>query len=135
MTATIIHGNFEYRLPTAPPSAPEPVFSKTFENRPGVDFSALNAAEDFLKTRGFSFGPGCAASRKAGVLYGPGWQIAKWRNLTPLEQRQCHGLIEGERRSGPVTLRIFFHAPAFAIAAVASPEYAGAIVDAWATQR
>lgn len=140
MTATIIDGNFEYHLPTAPATAPEPVFIKTFDNRRNkdgtcVDFSALNDAEAYLTARGFSFGPGCAASRKAGVLYGPNWQIAKWRNLTPLEQRQCHGVIEGERRTGPITLRIFFHAPAFAIAAVASPEHAGAIVDAWATQR
>lgn len=136
MTGKVIRiGNFEYRRPTAPPPEPVVVFSKKFEGKPGAEFSALLEAETYLSERGFSFGPGCAASQKSGILYGRCWRIAKWRNLTPLEQRQCHGVIEGERRTGPVTIKIFFHAPAFAIAAVSDPQIAGAIVTAWSDQR
>jgi hypothetical protein len=39
-------------------------------------------------------------------------------------------VLEGERRTGPVTLRIFFTAPPRAIAAVSSPETAQAISEA-----
>lgn len=135
MTGIIHSPRFEYRRATPPPQPPAVVFSKTFEGRPDADFSAVNEAEKYLADRGFSVGPGCAASRKAGILYGRDWVIAKWRNLTPLEQRQCHGVLEGDQRRGPITIRIFFTAPAFAIAAVSSPETAGAIVDAWSGQR
>jgi hypothetical protein len=131
MSNVIVMGQFEYRRATPAPQPPAVVYSKTFNGRAGVDFSALNDAEKYLTDRGFSFGPGCAASRKAGILYGRDWVIAKWRNLTPLEQRQCHGVIEGERRAGPVKVSIFFTAPAFAIAAVSAPETIGAVVDAW----
>lgn len=135
MTGTIISGNFEYRPATPPPPQPAIVFSKTFDGRSDVPFTAVNDAERYLTERGFCVGPGCVASRKAAIMYGRDWVIAKWRNLTPLEQRQCHGVLEGDQRRGPIIIRIFFTAPAFAIAAVSSPEVAGAIVDAWATQR
>jgi hypothetical protein len=120
--------------PAALPPAPVAAFTHIFEGRPGDDFSAINQAQGFLAAHGFSFGPGCV-SGKIGVMFGRDWIIAKWRNLTPLEQQQCHGLIEGDRRKGPVTLKIFFHAPAFALAALGSPEMADAIVTAWDSQR
>lgn len=134
MSAQIIAGRFKYHLPTAPPPEPSVIYARTFEGNTS-DFSALNAAQGFLASRGFSFGPGDAASRKSGILFGRSWHIAKWRNLTPLERAQCHGVLEGERRTGPVTIKIFFHAPAFALAALGSPEIAGAIVTAWDAQR
>lgn len=134
MTGALLSGNFEVRR-AAPPQPPAVVFSKTFDGRAQVDFSALNDAETYLTARGFCVGPGCAASRKAAIMYGRDWTIAKWRNLTPLEQRQSHGVLEGDRRCGPITIRVFFTAPAFAIAAVSSPQVADAIVNAWATQR
>lgn len=115
--------------------APQPaVFTKTFAGKPGDDFSAINQAQGYLAAHGFSFGPGCV-SGTIGVMFGRNWRIAKWRNLTPLEQRQCHGILEGDRRLGPVTLKIFFHAPAFALAALGTPEMADAIVTAWSDQR
>lgn len=129
MNAIIINGRFEYRPVTTPPALPQGVFSKTFEGRPGLDFSALNDALDYLTARGFCVGPGCAASRKAAIMFG-NWKIAKWRNLTPLEQARSHGVLEGERRTGPVTLRIFFTAPPRAIAAVSSPQTAQAVSEA-----
>jgi len=130
MTASII----ELRPATTLPPEPIAVFTMVFEGKPGSDFSAINAAQGYLAAHGFSFGPGCM-SGKIGVMFGRGWIIAKWRNLTPLEQRQCHGVLEGDRRLGPVTLKIFFNAPLFAVAAVSSPEIAGAIVTAWDNQR
>lgn len=132
MTAAIVTGRFEYHRPTTPPPAPEPVFIRTFEGRPGIDWSALNEAQDYLRARGFSYGPTCV-SHKSGVMYGRGWHIAKWRNLTPLEQHQCHGVIESKAgdswRHGPLTLRIYYHAPAFAIAAIASAVPDGAAAE------
>jgi hypothetical protein len=127
MTATIIAGRFEYRPATPQLPAPTPAFEKRFDGRPGCAFSAINEAEAFLAERGFSYGPGCAASRKSAVMFGRNWTIAKWRNLTPLEMRRCHGMLEGDRRDGPIILRIFFSAPALAIATIVSPETAEAI--------
>lgn len=124
----------EFRPAILPPQHPPAVFTRTFEGKPGDDFSAINQAQGYLAAHGFSFGPGCV-SGKIGVMFGRGWIIAKWRNLTPLEQRQCHGVIEGDRRKGPVTLKIFFHAPAFALAALGAPDMADAIVTAWDKQR
>lgn len=114
------------------------VFRRIFDNRPGVDFSALNEAQEFLTARGFCFGPPCeenGSAKPQGVMYGRDWRIAKWRNLTPDEQARLHGTITGDRRKGPVRVAIFFEAPAFAIAAVAEPYIADRIVNTWATQR
>jgi hypothetical protein len=130
MSARII----ELRPATTLPPEPVAVFTMVFEGKPGSDFSSINAAQGFLAAHGFSFGPSCVG-QKVGVMFGRDWYIAKWRNLTPSEQRQCHGVIEGDRRKGPVTLKIFFHAPVFALAALGTPEMADAIVTAWSDQR
>ncbi|MET4341996.1 hypothetical protein [Bradyrhizobium sp. RT9a] len=135
MTAIIIVGRFEYRPATPTPQQPATAFEKRFDGRPGCAFSAINDAEAFLAARGFSYGPGCAASRKSAVMFGRNWTIAKWRNLTPLEQRRSHGALEGDRRDGPIILRIFFSAPVLAVAAVASPETADAIISVRDGQR
>ena len=114
------------------------VFRRTFDGRPGVDFSALNDAQDFLTQRGFSFGPSCVdigGAKPQGVMFGRDWRIAKWRHLTGEEQAQLHGSITGDRRRGPVRVAIFWNAPAFAIAAVAEPHVADKIITTWATQR
>lgn len=135
MTATIISNVVTLRRTTAQLVEPATVFTRTFEGKPGQPFSAINEAQGFLASRGFSFGPGCADTNKVGILFGRGHIIGKWRNLTPLERTQCHGAMEGERRTGPVTVRIFFTAPSFAIAAVSSPQVADAIVTQWSNQR
>lgn len=115
------------------------VFRRSFDGRPGVDFSALNDALDFLKARGFSVGPGCqdamGADKPHGVMYGRDWTIAKWRDLSPEDQARLHGTLSGPRRKGPVRVAIFWNAPAFAIAAVAEPEHAGRIITQWTDQR
>ena len=101
------------------PRIAQAVFSRTFEGRTGLDFSALNDALEFLWHRGFSVGPGCVGYCQ-GIMYGR-WKIAKWFNLNAKEREQLHGILSGERRRGPVLISIFMSAPAFAIAAVASP--------------
>lgn len=120
------------------PRADRAVFRRTFDGRPGVDFSALNDAQQFLTARGFSFGPPCVevdGARPQGVMFGLNWRIAKWRHLTSDEQARLHGTLSGDRRTGPVRVAIFCNAPAFALAAVAEPHVADAIVTALASQR
>jgi hypothetical protein len=119
---------------TFDPREDRAVFRRTFDGRPGVDFSACNDAESFLLDRGFCFGPACV-DKPQGVMYGHNWRIAKWRNLTSAEQAELHGTICGDRRRGPVRVAIFWNAPAFAIAAVAEPYIADRIVSTWAGQR
>lgn len=77
-------------------------------NEPG-EFCALRKAEQFLLDHGFSVGPGCAGE-PAGIMFGD-YGIAKWRNLTGDQREQCHGILTGDRRDGPVTVTIFDHAP------------------------
>lgn len=124
---------------TFDPREDRAVFRRTFDGRPGVDFSAVNDAEAFLLDRGFCFGPACqdpdGKAKPQGVMYGRGWRIAKWKHLTPQEQAQLHGTITGDHRKGPARVAIFWNAPAFAIAAVAEPYVAGRIVSTWAGQR
>lgn len=129
MTVVAVNPNF-----SLDPRVANAVFTRTFDGRKGVDFSAYNDAVDFLRGRGFSVGTRCIA-RQIGVMYGRDWQIAKWRNLTAQERTELHGVLIGERRLGSVRVAIFWNAPAFAIAAVAEPHVADRIVSTWAAQR
>jgi hypothetical protein len=86
------------------------------------DFKAVYAAEAWLRERGFSVGSMCRGSPR-GILFGD-ITIAKWRNLSRQDVLDLHGVMKGnehgEMRHGPVTVEIFDHAPADAIAAVKS---------------
>lgn len=73
------------------------------------DFCALRAAERFLASAGFSVGSGCKGC-DTGILFGD-WVIAKWRNLTRSEQAVLHGVMTGDRRNGPVMIRLTVHCP------------------------
>ncbi|MES2671577.1 MAG: hypothetical protein V4673_14330 [Pseudomonadota bacterium] len=103
-----------------PTRAPLAIIHKTFFGN-GTEFSAEREAEGYLSQHGFSIAPSCAASPR-GILYGD-WQIAKWRNLTRTEILQLHGTLTGSGRTGPLHLKIFEHAPVFAIARCAGPSY------------
>jgi hypothetical protein len=72
-------------------------------------FAALNAAEKFLRERGFSFASSCAVGPQ-GILFG-NYMIAKWRNLTVKERAQLHGVITGDGREGPVRVTLSAFAP------------------------
>lgn len=79
------------------------------------DFNAYRAAKDWLTACGFSYGQGQRGA-PSGLLFGD-ILIAKWKNLTLAERRQCHGELTGDHRNGPVTITIFADAPAEAVAA------------------
>lgn len=73
-------------------------------------FQALWAAERFLKSAGFAFGPGSAGNQTA-VMFGD-YVVAKWHNLNRAERAGCHGLLTGNRREGPVTVTLTDRCPA-----------------------
>lgn len=69
------------------------------------DFRASDAAERFLRERGYSVGPmQCGAPR--GILKGD-FGIGKWRNLNKQERAELDGVMEGDFRDGPVHVRLF----------------------------
>lgn len=69
------------------------------------DFSAVNAAKNWLREHGFSYGSMCM-DMPIGILKGD-WCIAKWRNLTAKERNQLDGkLISTDFRAGPVILQL-----------------------------
>lgn len=103
-----------------PARGPVAIIHKSFFGN-GTDFSAAREAEAYIASHGFSIGPSCAGLPR-GLLYGV-WQIAKWRNLTHTEILQLHGTLTVCGRRGPLHLKIFEHAPAFAIARCAGPSF------------
>ncbi len=69
------------------------------------DFSAVSAAENWLREHGFSYGSMCM-DMPIGILKGD-WCIAKWCNLTAKERNQLDGkLLSSDFRSGPVVLQL-----------------------------
>src|SRR3546814_4375627 len=67
-------------------------------------FNALEAARQWCRDNGVSYGSSCAMS-PTGLLRGD-YCIAKWRNLTPKERKQLDGTMSGDMREGPVTIRL-----------------------------
>lgn len=74
------------------------------------DFSAMIAAERFLKAAGFSVGSTQRGDPR-GIMFGE-YDIPKWRNLNQSERKSLHGQMTGNMRSGPVTVTIFGSASA-----------------------
>jgi hypothetical protein len=68
-------------------------------------FAAARAAEQWLRDRGFSYGPSQADGPQA-IWYGD-CTISKWRNLSAAEKRECHATLDGNGREGP--MRITLH--------------------------
>lgn len=81
--------------------------TKTFSQ--AGDFEAMNAAEDFLRSAGFSVGTSQRGSPR-GIMFGD-CDIEKWRNLRQFEIGQLHGRMTGDGRNGPLTVTIFETAP------------------------
>jgi len=80
-------------------------------------FEASNAAENFLRERGFSFGSTQVGGPQA-ILFGDRI-VSKWRNLNKKERAAVHGVITGDIRNGPVEVDIYDSAPDEAITAFA----------------
>lgn len=79
------------------------------------EFEAYRAAQEWLNAGGFSWGQGQRGA-PCGILFGD-FIIAKWKNLTLAERRECHGELTGDHRQGPVTIVIFADAPPAAVRA------------------
>ena len=87
---------------------------KEFPAVPRDDFGAQRAAERWLKSRGFSWGPSSVDGPQA-IWHGD-CSISKWRNLSAAEKRDAHATMDGPR-SGNVRIVLRAGAPAAAIAA------------------
>lgn len=68
-------------------------------------FAAYNAATDYLKNHGYSYGSMQRGSPTA-IKKGD-YLIEKWRYLTPEERENIDGIISGEFRNGPVSVFIY----------------------------
>lgn len=77
---------------------------KQFFNEAG-DFNAMQAAEDWCRENSISFGPPERGSPRC--LMRGDYDIAKWRNLSAAERKECHGVMTGDMRNGPVTVELF----------------------------
>ncbi|HDL6885646.1 TPA: hypothetical protein PXL93_001581 [Yersinia enterocolitica] len=82
-------------------------FQQKFEQK--GDFKAWKACQAWLDNRGYSYGSTSARAPGCGVLKGD-FLIAKMHNLTKQEINQLDGIVDGNFRDGPVTLRLK-HAP------------------------
>lgn len=78
------------------------MITETF-TQPG-DFEASRAAEAWCAERGISVGRMDRDGSRC-LLYGD-YSIAKWHNLTAKERRECHGVMSGSMRNGPVKVSI-----------------------------
>jgi hypothetical protein len=68
------------------------------------DFAAINAARQWCRQNGVSFGP-LDRFDVVGLMVGD-YAISKWHNMTEKEKKACDGTITGDFRNGPLTLRI-----------------------------
>jgi len=68
------------------------------------DFAAMRKAEDWLKANGYSWGS-MQRDDPIGVMKGD-YDISKWRNLSQKERVALDGLIEGDKRNGPVIVTV-----------------------------
>lgn len=69
------------------------------------DFRAMLCAEAWRASHGYSVGSSRRGQNR-GIMRGD-ILIAKWRSLTAQERRELHGVMPGDMRHGPVTVRIF----------------------------
>jgi len=66
------------------------------------DFAALNAAQDWCKENGISYGSNQRGA-PVGLMRGD-FLISKWRNLSKAEIDQLDGTMIGNMRNGPVVI-------------------------------
>jgi hypothetical protein len=61
------------------------------------EWAAMRRAEAYIREQGWSVGPSCMSGNR-GILKRPDVRIAKWRNLSPQEKRECDGILIGRGR-------------------------------------
>jgi len=72
----------------------------------GTEWSGQRALEAFIRRQGWSIGPTDTTGIR-GVICEPDVQIAKWKNLTPIERDECDGqvrTVSGRGRDGDFLL-------------------------------
>lgn len=78
-------------------------WEKTFTG--AAPFVAIDAARTWLTERGYSVGE-MQGRDPMGIMIGDHYDIAKWRNLNATERMALDGQIEGDKRNGPVVVRL-----------------------------
>lgn len=72
---------------------------------PGT-WQALRSAERWCTEKGYGTGSGDYPNPIA-ISDGPYDHTQKWHNFTTHEKKTCFGIITGDMREGPMTIRIF----------------------------
>ena len=83
---------------------PADMIGKTITFDGGGWFVAYDKASAYLYERGFSVGR-MQGPDPIGIIFGS-YDIQKWRNLRATERLALHGTMTGDKRNGPVTVRI-----------------------------
>lgn len=79
---------------------------KVFPNT-GIEFSAINDAEKWLKENGYSVGPMDATAHKCAIFHG-NYVIGKWRNLDHKEKDSIDGILTySDARNGEVKVVLY----------------------------
>jgi len=68
------------------------------------DFIALDAAHAWCREHGISYGS-LQRDDPVGLMVG-NYEIAKWRNLSSAERKRLDGTLTGDKRNGPVFIRL-----------------------------
>jgi hypothetical protein len=83
---------------------PTAVFQKTFPPRAAEPFSAYGAARKWLLARGYALAA-MQGDAPTLVFHGPR-VVGKYRTLTEREKALAVGAVEGDFRTGPVTVTL-----------------------------
>lgn len=71
----------------------------------GEDWSAMLAAEAYIRERGWSVGSSDRLGVR-GIIFEPGVAIAKWHNLNAAQRDECDARLEGRGRDADRVLFI-----------------------------
>jgi hypothetical protein len=78
------------------------LFTKTFTG--AGTFDAYHAACAWLEKNGYSHGPTSIDGPVA--IFKGDCDVSKWRNLNAKERKAVDGLLDGDTRNGPITVRL-----------------------------
>ena len=69
------------------------------------DFEAYHEAKKWCKENGYSYGS-MQGTASIGIVKGNCY-ISKWRNMSSFEKKSLDGVIDGNKRYGPITIKIY----------------------------
>src|SRR3546814_5739015 len=72
-------------------------------------FAAYNRMVREIGAAGFAIGASQVGS-PVGLMFGH-YIVSKWRNLNQQQRAELHGIVEGDRRTGPLLVTIYDDAP------------------------